>query len=335
MVVGASHGRGEVRAGDTTPDLSIVTINYNSGDVIGDCLRAVFENTRSLRIEYFVVDNASRPDGTLERIADAFPDVDIVRNATNLGFAAGCNVALARATGRFVLLLNPDTTVRPEALYRMVAFLEGRPDVAVLGSPLVGPDGRDQGVAGRGFPTPLAALFGRTTLLTRVFGPNRFSSRFSSSRDPTRTAPYECDWVSGACMMVRRDAIEQVGMLDPGYFFMWEDADWCFRMKRAGWRVYCSHEAGVVHREGSSRGRGWRPMWIGTVGFHRGAYRYYRQHIHDRPYSPVHVAVMAGLAGRAVLVFAGRAVRALGAGTSGTKRKVHAHHLGRDGHVQL
>ena len=174
---------------------------------------------------------------------------------------------------------------------------------------------------------PLAALFGRTTLLTRLFPRNRFSSRFSSSRDPARSEPYECDWVSGACMMVRCEAIEQVGPLDPGYFFMWEDADWCFRLKEAGWRVYCSHEAGVVHREGSSRSRGWHARWIAAVGFHRGAYRYYRQHINDRPYSPVHVVVLAGLAVRTLVVFASRAL--------GAKGNVHAHHLGRNGHVQL
>jgi GT2 family glycosyltransferase len=304
--VSDAHTSSEPRPGAAAPDVSVITVNYNSGDVIFDCLRAVFRNTCAVTLEYFVVDNASHPDGTLDRIAAEFPAVHILRNAANLGFAAGCNVALERATGRFVLLLNPDTTVRPQALDRMVAFLGERPDVAVLGSPLVGPDGRDQGVAGRGFPTPLAALFGRTTLLTRWFPGNRFSSRFSSSHDATRQEPYACDWVSGACMMVRREAVERVGMLDPGYFFMWEDADWCFRLKQAGWLVYCSHEAGVVHREGSSRNRGWRARWIAVVGFHRGAYRYYRQHINDRSYHPAHLAVITGLALRALVVFASR-----------------------------
>jgi len=288
------------------PDLSIITINYNSGDLLLECLRAVFENTLDVRFEYFVVDNASRPDGTLERIERQFPQVRLLRNATNLGFAAGCNVAIQRATGRFILLLNPDTAVQFQVLDRMVRFLDDNPGVAVLGSPLVGPDGRDQGVAGRGFPTPLAALFGRTTMLTRLFPRNRLSSKFSSSRDPSRREPSEVDWVSGACMMVRRDAIDQVGLLDPVYFFMWEDADWCFRLKRAGWRVYCSHEAGVVHREGSSRSRSWRALWLATVGFHRGAYRYYRKHINPRPFGAVQLVVVAGLTARTLVVFVAR-----------------------------
>src|SRR5512139_430800 len=181
------------------PDLSIVTVNYNTGALLLRCLRAVFETTRQAEFEYFVVDNASRPDGSLDQVRHEFPHVRLLENDRNLGFAAGCNVALSQVRGRYVLLLNPDTVVKPLALDAMVAFLETRPDIAVLGSPLVSADGRDQGVAGRGFPTPLAALFGRTTILTRLFPGNRLSARFASKRDPNRRAPYETDWVSGAC----------------------------------------------------------------------------------------------------------------------------------------
>ncbi len=293
-------------------DLSIVTVNYNSGEFLLGCLRAVFENTRDVQFEYLVVDNASRSDGSLDQIRSEYPQVQVIENETNVGFAAGCNVALTRARGRYVLLLNPDTTVRPLALDRMVRFMDTRPDIAVLGSPLVYADGSDQGVAGRGFPTPLAFLFGRTTLLTRLFPRNRFSARFSSKRDPTRHEPYEVDWVSGACMLVRTEAIEQVGVLDPGYFFMWEDADWCFRMKHAGWKVYCFDEANVVHCEGGSRNQGWRAVWVATVAFHKGAYRYYRKHINARAFDPTHLLVIGGLAGRGLVVLAIRALGRIG-----------------------
>lgn len=313
---------------DGIPDVSIVTVNYNSGAFLLGCLRAVFENTHTLRLEYFVVDNASVPDGTLERVRTEFPQVSVLQNAANLGFAAGCNVALPHATGRYLLLLNPDTAVQPHALDRMVQFLDARPDVAVLGSPLLHTDGRDQGVAGRGFPTPLAVLFGRTTLFTRLFPGNRFSARFSSRRDPTRRAPYEVDWVSGACMLVRREAIQQVGMLDPGFFFMWEDADWCFRMNRAGWKVYCFHEANVVHCEGGSRNRGWHALWLATVGFHRGVYRYYRKHINPRAFDPTHVVVMGGLAARALLLLATRSLKKIG--RSHEKTSGHSRNEKRD-----
>jgi len=293
----------------TIPDLSIITINYNTGAFLLGCLRAVWENTRAVQFEYLVVDNASRPDGTLARVRREFPDVHVFENETNLGFAAGCNVAVAHATGRYLLLLNPDTAVRPYALDRMVRFLDSRPDIAVLGSPLSHGDGRDQGVAGRGFPTPLAVLFGRTTLLTRLFPRNRWSARFAAKRDPTRQEPYAVDWVSGACMMVRREAVEQVGTLDPGFFFMWEDADWCLRMKQAGWKVYCYHEANVVHCEGGSRQRQWYALWLSTVGFHTGVYRYYRKHINPHAFDPTHLLVMGGLAARGLFVLGVRAIR--------------------------
>jgi GT2 family glycosyltransferase len=314
-------------------DLSIITVNYNSGAFLLGCLRAVFENTRDVELEYLIVDNASRKDGTLDAIRAEFPQVRLFENATNVGFAAGCNVALAHARGRYVLLLNPDTAVRPHALDQMMQFMDSRPDVAVLGSPLVYADGRDQGVAGRGFPTPLAFLFGRTTLLTKLFPGNRFSARFSSKRDPNRCEPYEVDWVSGACMMVRRDAIEQVGHLDPGYFFMWEDADWCFQIKRAGWKVYCFHEANVVHCEGGSRNREWRALWLATVAFHTGAYRYYRKHINPRALDPTHLLVMMGLAARSVLILAIRSIKRLGSSAPGDPKPANRNDQGLDSQV--
>jgi len=300
------------------PDLSIITVNFNTGEFLLGCLRAVCENTRAVRFEYFVVDNASRRDGTLDRVRLEFPNIRVLENDRNLGFAAGCNVAVERASGRYILLLNPDTAVRPYALDRMVQFLDTHPEIGVLGSPLVHADGRDQGVAGRGFPAPLIFLFGRTTLLTRLFPGNRWSARFAAPRDPDRHEPYAVDWVSGACMMVRREAVEQVGKLDPGYFFMWEDADWCYRMQQAGWKVYCYHEANVVHCEGGSRTRDWSALWLSTVGFHAGAYRYYRRHINPRRYDPIHLLVMGGLAARGLLVLTSRAIRRIA--TSGGAR---------------
>jgi len=296
------------------PDLTVITVNYNCGSHLLACIEAVFRNTRGLTLEYFVVDNASRPDGTFETLRANFPQVRLLMSERNLGFAGGCNLALERARGRYILLLNPDTVVGPSALDRMLAFLDSRRDIGVLGSPLVSGDGRDQRVAGRGFPGPLAALFGRTTLLTRVFPNNRFSARFSSRRDSDRREPYEVDWVSGACMMVRREAVADVGMLDSAYFLMWEDTDWCFRMKRAGWKVYCVHDADVVHREGASRNVAWSSLWISTVAFHKGAYRYYRLHINARAFHPAHLLVIGALAGRTALLLTTRSIKRIARG---------------------
>ena len=139
---------------DEPPDLSIVTVNYNTGDLLLNCLRSVYENTHGLRFECIVVDNASPECAGLADLALEFPHVRLIENPENLGFAGGCNAGLEAARGRHILLLNPDTTVAPHALDRMARFLDSRSEVAVLWSPLVCPDGRDQAVAGRGFPTP-------------------------------------------------------------------------------------------------------------------------------------------------------------------------------------
>lgn len=293
------------------PDLSIVTVNYNTEDYLCACLQSVVANTHDTRFEHIVVDNASRTRGALDLVRREFRSAIVIENPRNLGFSGGCNVGIERAAGRYVLLLNPDTQVGPGALDDMVSFLDSRPDVAVLGSPLVHADGRDQRCAGRAFPTPLIFLFGRTTLLTRLFPNNRTSARFAWHHDPNRTEPYEVDWVSGACMMVRREAIDDVGPIDPGFFFMWEDADWCFRMHQAGWKVFCHHEVNVVHAEGGSRNRGWRSLWLSTLAFHKGAYRYYRKHINSRRFDPTHLLVMAGLAGRTLLLLVGRSAAKL------------------------
>jgi GT2 family glycosyltransferase len=289
------------------PDASIVTVHYNSEAYLFDCLRSVAAATRST-FEQILVDNASEDREVLNRVRQEFPRVAIVENPRNLGFAAGCNAGIERASGRYVLFLNPDARLVPGALDEMVSCLDARPDVAVLGAPLVYADGSDQRTAGRAFPSPLLFLFGRTTLLTRLFPNNRISSRFAPARDPDRDAPYPADWVSGACMLVRRAAIDEVGPPDPAFFFAWEDADWCFRMRAAGWGVHCHHEPLAVHVEGGSSERGWRSLWLTTVEFHRGAYRYYRKHMNARRWDPTHIVVATGLAVRSLLLLGGRSL---------------------------
>src|SRR5262245_65427677 len=119
----------------SAPDLTVITVNYNSGTHLLGCVEAVFANTREPTLEYFVVDNASRPDGTLETLRTRFPQVRVVMSDRNVGFAAGCNMALKHARGHYILLLNPDTAVGPSAVDRMMAFRDWRPDAGVLGRP--------------------------------------------------------------------------------------------------------------------------------------------------------------------------------------------------------
>jgi N-acetylglucosaminyl-diphospho-decaprenol L-rhamnosyltransferase len=248
-------------------------VSYNTRDYLRRSLASIRAGKGDLATEIFVVDNNSQ-DGSAEMVASEWADVCLLRNHDNVGFARANNQAIRRTGGQYVLLLNTDTEVIGDALTKLVAFLDTHPDVAVVTSRLVYPDMTDQGVA-RTFPAPMNVLFGRHSLLTRLFPNNRFSKRYLVSRHHDTDSPFEVDWVSGACLMVRRDVLDRVGLLDEDFFMYWEDADLCHRIKRAGGRVFCVPEAVVVHHEGKSSG-GQRTARL-IVEFNKSVYRYYRK----------------------------------------------------------
>jgi len=278
------------------PDLSIVVVTYNSREFIADCLRSVIATVRCEH-EVVVADNAS-VDGTVDLLRRDFPDVAVIEMGENAGFARANNRALAASTGRHAVLLNGDTLLGEGALDALVAHLDGNPAAGVASPQLLNTDLSDQRTA-RAFPTPAAALWGRRSPLTRWFPKNRWSARYLVGADPVGEDPYEVDWVSGACLMAPRHVLAQVGGLDEGFFMHWEDADWCRRVKDAGFGVYCVPSARVIHAEGGSR-RGWPPAQVRH--FHRGAYRYYSKHHLTGPRRLLRPLAAAVLAGRAGLV---------------------------------
>lgn len=255
-------------------DLSVLIVTYNCRPFVDPCLESVRDTVKDHTVEVLVADNAST-DGVTDHVRGAWPQVRLLETGGNYGFAVANNRALDLARGRHVLLLNPDTKVRPGALDRLVSFLDQHPEVGVAAPRLLYPDGSDQGTARR-FPSPAAAIFGRRSPLTRLFPRNRWSRRYMIGREHPGDRPFPVDWVSGACLMIRRDAVDRVGGLDEGFFMHWEDADWCFRVKQAGFAVCCVPDAEVMHHEGGSR-QGWPAAQI--VHFHRGAYRFYAKHM--------------------------------------------------------
>ncbi len=281
----------------TAPDVSVVLVSYNSSGFVGECLASLTEGLRDHTHEAILVDNASR-DGSAEHVRQAFPWVRVIESGENAGFARANNLGLAQSRGRVLLLLNCDTVVAPGALDVLVRFLDANPRAGVAAPRLLNPDLSDQATA-RSFPTAAAALFGRRSALTRIFPRNRWSRRYLSGRDRQTPEPFEVDWVSGACLMLRRQVLEDVGGLDEGFYLYWEDADWCRRVKAAGYRVYCVPEARVVHQEGRSR-RGWPPaqVWI----FHKSVFRYYAKHHARGWWNPLRPPVAAALAARAALL---------------------------------
>lgn len=240
--------------------LCIVIVNWNVCDLLRDCLRSVYasqpNSTASsdhlliddVSVDVKVVDNASYDD-SVAMLRTTFPQVDLLVSDTNLGFTAGNNLALRQCDHDYVLLLNPDTVVAPDALAAMLKTMRGHPEVGALGPRLLYGDGTPQS-SRRRFPT-LAMAMMESTLLEEWFPSNRWRRAYHLCDVPDNVFQ-EVDWVNGACMLVRGAVLSQVGLLDEGYFMYSEELDWCRRMADRGWRVAYTPEAVVTHLEGRS-----------------------------------------------------------------------------------
>ena len=232
--------------------LSVVFLSYNTRDLTRQALNSVLAAAEGLEAEIFVVDNASA-DGSADMVAEEFPQVKLVCNEANVGFSAGNNVALRQVTGEYALLINTDTIVRRDALHAMVEFLDAHPESGACGCKILDPDGTLQLDSRRGFPTPLAA-FCKMSGLSRLFPKHPLMARYHLTHlDPEQTA--EIEVLSGSCMMVRKAAMDQVGLLDEDYFMYGEDIDWCYRFHQAGWKIYYLPTTAIIHFRGES-GRG-------------------------------------------------------------------------------
>jgi len=232
--------------------LSVVFLNYNTRDLTRQALSSVLAAAEGLEVEIFVVDNASA-DGSADMVAEEFPQVKLICNEANVGFAAGNNVALRQVAGEYALLINTDTIVRRDALRTMVEFLDAHPEAGACGCKILDPDGTLQLDSRRGFPTPLAA-FCKMSGLSRLFPKHPLIAHYHMTYlDPEQTA--EVEVLSGSCMMVRKAAMDEVGLLDEDYFMYGEDIDWCYRFHQAGWKIYYVPTTEIIHFRGES-GRG-------------------------------------------------------------------------------
>jgi len=229
------------------PDLSVIIVNWNVRDLLRRCLHSILASLPACQLEIIVVDNGST-DGSAEMVRTEFPQVHLIANPDNRGFTGANNQGLAVARGRYVLLLNPDTEVVGDALETMVAFADAHPDVGVVGPQLLNPDGTVQS-SRRRFPTLATALLESTWL--QPYAPRRLLARYYVLDRPDDEVQ-DVDWVIGAALMARREAVEQVGPLDEGFFMYSEELDWCRRFRAAGWRVVYLPTARIIHHEGKS-----------------------------------------------------------------------------------
>ncbi len=225
--------------------VSLVVVNYNAGSLLADCLASALDQVR----EVIVVDNAST-DKSIAQLKNRFPDnpgLRVICNDRNLGFATACNIGLAVAESPYILFLNPDCMLAPDAVSQLLNELETNPDAGMAGGLLVNPDGTEQGGGRRAVPTPWRSF-------VRAFGLYRFADRwprlffdFYLHKQPIPPRPIEVEAISGACMLVKREAMEDAGLLDEGYFLHCEDLDWCMRFRQKNWRVIFVPGARMTH----------------------------------------------------------------------------------------
>ena len=229
--------------------LSVVLLSYNTRDLTEQALRTTLTALEGIQSETFVVDNAS-VDGSVRMIKEKFPEVSLIVNDKNIGFSGGNNKALSKVSGSYILLINTDTIVHRDAFKELVGFLDAHPQAGAVGCKILNPDGTLQLDSRRGFPTPFAA-FCKMSGLSRLFPMHKKIARYNMTfLDPEKEA--EVDVLSGSCMLVRKEAMDQVGLLDEDYFMYGEDIDWCYRIRKAGWKIFYIPSAQIIHFRGES-----------------------------------------------------------------------------------
>ena len=224
-------------------DVSIIIVSWNTKEFLLPCIKLVLEKERAILREIIVIDNGSR-DGSASEVKRVFPSIHLIENEKNLGFAKAVNQGLREASGRHVLFLNPDTRVKDGTFESLMSFMDSHPNAGIVGAQLFNSDGSKQNSIAN-FPSLATELLNKSLL--RWLFPNKFPGKGRNY-----SGPIEVDSVIGACMMVRQDAIKETGLLDEDYFLFLEETDWCWRMKKAGWKIYHLPQADVYHFQGKS-----------------------------------------------------------------------------------
>ena len=267
------------------PDVSVIVVSYNTRELLRACLAAV-EQSLDVALELFVVDNSST-DGSADMVERQFPWVQLIRNRQNRGFAAANNLAIPQAAGRFVLLLNPDTVVQPDAIGTLAGYLAAHEHVGICGPLVVNADGSYQS-CGYQYPSLLFEIRQSKNInkvLRRIFGPEPVVG--------PRIGPTEVEWVDGCCLMIRREVIDAIGPLDEQFFMYAEELDWCFNARRHGWRIVALPGTSILHHGGQSSSQVAEKSLATLI---ESRLRYYRKNLGIWRASLVSVVYLAGIA---------------------------------------
>jgi len=230
-----------------------------------DCLNSIYKTVTDIDREIYVVDNNST-DGSQAAVKKGFPDVKLIENETNTGFAHANNQALSIMNGEFAVLLNSDAVLKENAIRKLLTFMTSNPCAGIAGVQLINEDGSRQNSIDN-FPSMETEIFNKSIL--RLFFPGKYPGKNRSYENPV-----EVDSVIGACMIVRKEAMEEVGFFDEDYFFFMEETDWCFRMYKKNWKVYHVPDAEVFHLSGHSKKKA---PWKSQIEYYKSLYKYFRK----------------------------------------------------------
>lgn len=278
-------------------DFDVIIVSFRCENVLENCLNSLTKLEKEKTASITVIENGEI--ALADSLKKQFKDVKWIENKKNCGFAKGCNQGIKFGRAPFLCLINPDTVIQEPFFHKATEYFQSNPDTAVIGPLIIDPDGTVQGSARR-FPSILTAFFGRNTLLSRIFPSNPITKAnvlcggWQASEEPVTP-----DWVSGACMLVRRKAALETGLMDEQFFIYWEDCDWCRRFKMDGWKIVYHPGLGpVVHSCGASSKKA---SFFSAFHFHRSAARLYRKY--DRsPLKFMSHIVFAGASLRFILV---------------------------------
>jgi GT2 family glycosyltransferase len=270
-----------------TPAVDVVIVSYRSRELLRSCLTSLAAHPPRSGVTTWVVDNASS-DGTVEMLRMEFPGVELIASQRNLGFAAATNIGVRRGSAPYVLALNPDTRVTERTINHMVELMESNSSIGIAGCRLELEDGTFDHAARRSFPTPLGAL----AHFTRIGRLDHAPTSLAQYRAPSVERGM-VDAVNGAFMLMRRKALDEVGLFDEGFWMYMEDLDLCYRFAQAGWVTWYEPVVSVAHVKGGTSGRFRKPRL--NYAFHYGMYRFYRKH-YAATRSPIfNGAVYAGI----------------------------------------
>ena len=260
----------------TDTDLSFIIVNWNTCSLLLNCLRSIQQTITGYTYEVIVVDNGSTDESVQEVKKHFGSQIFVIENLENRGFAQANNQALRMARGRFMVLLNSDVVLKEGCITALISFLAANPSAAMAGPRMLNRDGTVQNSYDN-FPTLVTELLNKSLL--RALFPSKYSGK-----NPAATAPFEVDSLIGACMAISCQAIQQTGMLDEDYFFFLEETDWCFRMRKAGWKIFHCPAPEVIHLQGQSKRRS--PARA-RVEYYRSLYTFFKKNRSSASYAAV------------------------------------------------